>query len=154
MRREHRQGGLGQAAIGGDLAAEDADQRRLARRGVKLENIVPGRGLGGGSAIVVQGADARIGPSDLIRLNRRPEIFARAGAKIRNLLGRRLHLIGVAGVILLGRSDQGEFAFEGKRKEDAPVGILKDVAAIVGIKPGHDDMAAFDQTDGGGRFAT
>src|SRR5262245_37002292 len=50
-------------------------------------------------------------------------------------------------MVLIGRSDQGEVALIGDSKADAPVGILKDVAAVVFIELVDHDMAALHHAD-------
>ena len=61
---------------------------------------------------------------------------------------------GSPAVVLVRRSDQGKVILKRDRKEHAAVRILENIASIVGIEPGRDDVAALDETDGGRRFAS
>ena len=61
VRRQSPQRILGEAAGGGDLAAEDREQRR-ARLGLELQHVVPRRLLRRRGAVVVQRPHAGIGP--------------------------------------------------------------------------------------------
>ena len=111
IRRELLQRLLGQPAIGGDLAAEDRQQRRAARR-VELEHVVAGRRLGLAGAVVVERAHAGEGPDHVGRRHRLGEICADRVAEIGDLLRRRLHLRRIAVVIAVGGADQREVALD------------------------------------------
>jgi hypothetical protein len=148
--RQDRQRGLRQSAIGGDLAAENAEKRRRVFGWVKFENVVARCFLSFfGDAIVIEGTNAGIGPHHLVGGDRRPEVAARSVAKILDFLWRHVHRIEVAAVIEVGRADQGVVLFEGDDEKHPPVLILQDIAPVVAKQPPDDDVTAFDEPDGG-----
>ncbi len=57
---------LGQFAIGGQLAAEDGQQRRLTVFIVNIQGIVAGNGLRRIRLVVAQRTDAGVGPDDIV----------------------------------------------------------------------------------------
>ena len=92
LRKEGPQPGkrmFGKAAEGCDLASEDGERRRLARRCVEIENIVPGHGRGIARAIVEKRADAGITPNHIGWTNGFAEIAADALAKVIDLSAAR-----------------------------------------------------------------
>ena len=78
---------LGEPAIGGDLAAEHRQERRRACRGIELQNVVAGRLLRLGGAVIVERPDAGIGPADPVR--------ARPGLRKYSLTGAE-KIVGLA----------------------------------------------------------
>ena len=135
---------LGEAAIGRDLAAIDRQQRRAAGL-VELENIIAGGRLGFAGAVVIERADAGIGPHHVLGLDRLGQIFADGIAEIFDFRSRRLHLGRVAIVIAIGGADQREIVLVGNHKDDAAVAVLKHVGAVMRIEFRHHDMGALHQ---------
>jgi len=72
---------LGEAAIGRDLAAVNRQKRRAAGR-VELENVIAGSGLGFACAVIIERANAGIGPNHVLRLDRFGKIFADGIAEV------------------------------------------------------------------------
>ena len=116
---------------------------------VEFENVVAGRFLRLGGAIVIERTDAGIGPQHLVGGDRRPEVIACRVAKILDFLFRYAHRIEVAAVIEVGRANQGVVAFERDDEEYPPVLVLQDVAAVVAEQTPDDDVTAFDEPDSG-----
>ena len=148
-RRQDRQRRLRQSAIGGDLAAENAEKRRRIFGWVEFENVVARCFLRLGGAVVIEGTDAGIGPDHLVGGDRRPEVAARGVAEILDFLWRHVHRIEVAAVIEVGRADQGVVSFERDDEKHPPILVLQDVAAVVVKQTPDDDVTAFDEPDGG-----
>ena len=142
-RRKLFQRAFGEPAIGGDLAAEHVQQRRAVA--VEAEHIVPRRRRGRARPVIVKRPDPGIGPDHLPGRDRPGEIAACEGAQIVAFLVGAARLAGRAVMVHVGRPDQREVLFVGDRKDDPPVGALKEIAAVVVVKPGHDDMAAAHQ---------
>jgi hypothetical protein len=145
VRSELLQGVLGQAPIGGDLAAEDGEQGRLPRRGVEVEDIVPRRLLRGARAVVVEGTNPRECPDHVLRAHGIAEIRAGSGAEVGDLGRARAHRVRRAGMILVGGADQREIALVGNGEHDAPVAVLEDVGPVVPVEARHHDMASPDE---------
>ena len=140
---------LREAAIGGHLAAEHRQERRLAVGGVEFEHVVARRLLRPRRAVVVERPQARIGPDDGVLAERRAEIVADRGDEIGDLGIVGGDVRGIAVEILVRGADQREVAMEGYGEDDASVGVLEDVGAAVIEQPPDDDMAALDQPDAG-----
>lgn len=83
------QDALGQAAVGRDLAAEHPEQWRAALR-VQGQDIVAGGFLRTCRAIVVEQADAGVGPGDVGRRQRTLEVAGCRLAGIVDVLWRRV----------------------------------------------------------------
>ena len=60
---------FGEAAIGGDLAAIDRQQRHAAG-GLEFEHIIAGGGLGFAGAVIIERTNAGIGPDHILGLHR------------------------------------------------------------------------------------
>ncbi len=135
---------LGEAAIGGDLAAIDRQQRRAAG-GVEFEHVIAGGGLGFAGAVVIERANAGIGPDHVRRLDRLGQIFADGSTEIFDFLGRGLHLGGVAVVVAIGGADQREIVLVGNDEDNPAVAVLEHVGAVVGIEFRHHDVGALHQ---------
>ena len=120
-------------------------------RRIEFEHVVAGRRLGFAGAVVIERAHAGIGPDHVLRQHRLGEILAGRSAEIVDLRGRRLHLGRIAVVIAVGGADQREIVLVGNGENDAAVGVLEDVGAVVIVKFPHHDMAALHQPDLGPR---
>src|SRR6476620_10368540 len=123
IRREAFERFLGEAAIGRDLAAVDRQQRRAAGR-VEFENVVAGGGLGFAGAVVIERANAGIGPDHVLGPDRFCQIFADGIAEVFYLFGRGFDLGGIAVVIAIGGADQREILLIGNDENDAAVAVL------------------------------
>ena len=143
---------FGEAAVGGELAAEDGEQRGAAGCGLQIQVVVAGGSLGLRGAVVVEGADAGIRPDDLVRGDGMFEVFAGAAAEIGAFLGGGGGVGRVTLEVEIGGADEGEVAFVGDDEDDPAVGVLEDVAVVVRVEAADDDMAAFDQAGAGGGF--
>jgi hypothetical protein len=121
---------LGEAAVGGDLAAEHRQQRGASGRGVKFQHIVASRRVWGTGAVVVERADARKTPHDVGRYWP-GEIEGEGVAQIGNLLGRRHYGCRVAREVAIGGADERIGAFKWNGEDDAAVRVLEHVGTIV-----------------------
>ncbi len=74
---------LGEAAVGGDLAAEHREHRR--GRGAQLQHVVAGDGGGVGGAVVVQRAHAREAVHHVRGPHRRAEVSPHGAAEVLDL---------------------------------------------------------------------
>src|SRR6476661_8018712 len=124
---------LGETAIGRDLAPVNRQQRRAAG-GIELENIVTGRGLGFAGAVVIERANAGIGPDHVLGPDRFRQIFADGIAKVFYLFGRGFNLRRIAVVIAIGGADQREIVLVGNDEDDATVAVLEHVGAVVRVE--------------------
>ena len=149
-RRQFLQRVLGEAAVGGDLAAEYAEQGRRRRPGRSARSRAshPARRC----AVVVQRPDAGIGPHHVRRLTPLRKYWLAARRDRRSRRGGA-RLGGIAMIILIGRADQGEILLVGDGEEDAAVGVLEEIAALVIVELGHHDVRALHQPHFGGRRA-
>ena len=144
--------GFGKPAVGRDLAAEDRQKRRLPGRRVKAQHIVTGRFLRLRGAVVIERAHARIGPDDILASDRPCEIFACRAAEVNDLVLARRNRRRVPGIVEIGGADEGEVVLVGDCEDDAPVGILEDIAAVVIVELAHDDVRALDEAYPGRRI--
>src|SRR6266404_832285 len=133
IRREAFERFLGEAAIGRDLAAVDRQQRRAAGR-VEFENVVAGGGLGFAGAIIIERANAGIGPDHVLGPDRVRQIFAHGIAKVFYLFGRGFDLGRIAVVIAIGGADQREIVLVGNDEDNAAVAVLEHVGAVVRVE--------------------
>ena len=138
---------LGQAPVGGDLAAEYIEQRRLAFRRVGLQHIIARGLLRLRGTIIIERTHAGIGPDDMLALDRLDEIFAGGGAEIIDLGIADFHLGRIAVIVLIGGADEGEILFVGNGENDAAIGVLEEVGARIVELLLHDDMAALHEAD-------
>ena len=146
MRPQPVESRLGEAPVGGDLAAEHRQQRGASGRGVKFQRIVAGRRVGGTGAVVVERTDAGETPHDIARHDRPGEIEGDGVAQIGNLLGRRHHGRRVPREVAIGGADQRIGAFIWNGEDDAAVRVLEHIGTIVVEQSRHHDVGALDQT--------
>ena len=147
MGLQHRQGGFGQAAVGGDLAAEDGQERGGSGGGVEFEDVVSCGFLRGGGTVVEEGADAGIAPDRHIGGDLFAEVGAGGAAEVFDFIGAGADARGVAFEVEVGGADERKILLVGDQEEDAAVGVLEDVAGVVVVELAHDDVAALDQPD-------
>ena len=146
MRLQLLQRMLGQLAKGRDLAAEDRQQRGDSIGIVELEHIVASHRRGACRFVVMQRADAGIGPDHIGGRDLLDEMIVDDLAEIGDLLGRYDDLGGIALIGLVGGADQRMVAFIGNGEDDAPVVVLEDIGLLALEQPRDDDVAALDQT--------
>lgn len=137
---------FGKPAIGGELAAEDVEQR-CGTFAFQLQHIVARRLLCLRGTVVIKRPDRRIGPDDIFRLDRLFEIFRRRIAEIDGLLFGDPDILGIGGIVAVGGADQCEVALVGDGEDDAVVGVLKEIGSHIVELLFHDDMAALDEAD-------
>src|SRR3979490_724536 len=123
---------LGEAPIGGDLAAVDRQPRRAAGV-VEFENVIAGSGLGFAGAVVIQRPNAGIGPDHVLGLDRFRQIFADGIAEVFDLFGRGFTLGRGAIAVAIGGADQREVVLVRNDEDDPAVAVLKHVGAVVRI---------------------
>ena len=114
-------------------------------RRVELQHIIAGDVFRLAGAVVVERAHAGIGPDQFVGRELVAEISVGHIAEIGDLvrIGRRR--IQIADEIFIRRADQREVVGERQREDDAAVGGLQNIAAVVIETLAHDDVAAFDQ---------
>ncbi|OIQ67894.1 hypothetical protein GALL_505240 [mine drainage metagenome] len=132
---------FGKAAVRGDLAAKHRQKRR-AGVGIERKDIVARGRRGGFRAVVIKRAHAGIGPHDVIACDGPREIVAGEGTEVVLFFRGANHLAGFAVVVLVRGADQGEVGLIGNRKDDAAVGTLEEIAAVVVKQAVGDDVAA------------
>ena len=145
--RQLRQGVLGKAPIGRDLAAIDGEERRLAVTLVEHQGIVAADVLRLAGAVVIERAHAGIGPDHVGGADLGAEIFVDDAAEIFDLLAGRDHGRRIAGKSAIGGADQREVALEGNGEHDATVHRLQNIGAIMIVKFAHHDMRAFVEAE-------
>src|SRR5215470_8927625 len=141
---------LGEAPIGRDLAAEYREQGGLTGWGVEIQHVIAGRFLRPRRAVVIERADARIGRDNVGRRHRLAEILAYRCTQIGDLLWAGGGLAGITEVVTIRGADEGKVVLVRDGEDDAGVGTLEDVAAVVIEQTRHDDVAALDEADGSG----
>ncbi len=114
---------------------------------MQVKNVVAGRFLGRAAAVIKQRADPGIGPHNVIRTDRRLEIFTGGGAQIGGFVGRCVNFVKVAFKIHIGRTDQCEITFIGNGEDHPVIGILEYICAVMVKNFRHYDVAALDQPD-------
>ena len=65
------------------------------------------------------------------RLHRLREILARRGAEIVDLGVADLHVVRIAGIVLVGGADQRELVLVGNGEDDAAVLVLEEIGARI-----------------------
>ena len=136
---------LCEPAIGGDLAAVNREQRRLAMGRVERQHVIAADVLGRLGAIAVQRPHARIGPDHVLGLDGLAKVGVRGPAQIGDLVGACGDRAGIAVVVLVGGADQGEIALVRNGENHAAVPALEDVGVVVPEQLWHDDVAALDE---------
>src|SRR5690606_234827 len=121
-----RQCGFRQLAVSGELAAEYVDEGRLAARVIALQHIFARRVLRLGRPVIIEGTHAGISPYDIGRGDGLAEIFARARAQIVDFRRRDPHVGGIAAIVEIRRTDQGEVGLVRYREKDAAVAVLEE----------------------------
>ena len=148
--RQRLQRVFGQSAVGGDLAAEDVQERRAAF-GPQLEHVIP-RGLGGrGRAVIIQRAHARIGPDDIIGGDVLLEIAVGEIQQILLFCRRADRFVVWRAVVLIGGADQREIGLIRDGEDDAPVGALKEISLVMVKQAPRDNVRAAHQAHTLGR---
>src|SRR5439155_20165837 len=99
-----------------------------------------------GRTVVVELPHAGNSVHDPLRRDDVAKKDAGGAAQVAHLLGAAHRRGGIGGEILVGGADEGELALVGNGEDDAPVGVLKDVGAVVLEQTPHDDVTALDQT--------
>ena len=142
---------FGQLAVGGQLAAEDGQQRGFApRRALEAEGIVAAD-LGGGLALLIQQRPyPGVGPDHVVVAELLVEVAVHRVEHVALLLGRAVNRAGVVAVLDVGGADQGEVLLVGNGEQDAAVGVLEDVGVIALEGLAHDDVRAAHQPQLGG----
>ena len=141
---------FGKSAIGGDLAAEDVEQRR-APFGPQLEHVIP-RGLGRrGRAVIIQRAHTRIGPDDVVGGDVLPEIAVGEIQQILLFCRRADGFVVWRAVVLIGGADQREIGLIRDGEDDAPVGALKEISLVMVKQAPRDNVRAAHQAHALGR---
>ncbi len=141
---QHR---LGEATVGGELAAEDVDERRYPGCALDREHVIPRHLLRPACAVVEERPHPGIGPDHVLGPHGHTEIDTRGGAEIGDLRRRRLRPRRVAVVVVIGRADQGEIVLEGDGEDEPPVACLEEIGARVVVFARDDDVAALHEPD-------
>src|SRR6476659_5548501 len=94
-----------EAAVGGDLAAEDRDNGRGTRRRIELQHIVARCSLRVAGPVIVERADASIAPNHVWSVDGVFEALRDSPTKIVHLFRGRRGLAGIALKITVGRAD-------------------------------------------------
>ena len=137
-------GFLGQAPVGGQLAAEDGQQRRAAV-GVERQPVIARDGLGVARRVFQQRAHAGVAPHHVLCAHGLAQAGTGRVAQVGDFRFVDGDLARIARVFHVRRADQGEVAFIRNDEDDAPVHVLEQVGVIVFEQAGHDDMAALHQ---------
>lgn len=146
MRRKLCQRRLCETAIGGDLAADDMQQRWTGAH-IQVQAIVPAdRGRIAG-AVIVERANAGKAPDDHLPRDRVAEKPICEIEQVVDFGVRNMRVLGIALKALVGGSDQREGVLEGQREDDAAIAVLKQVSLVRAVETRDDDMAAFDEPD-------
>src|SRR5262249_4123025 len=85
------------------------------------------------------------GPDDVGRFDLRHEVAVDDLAQIVDLVGRDLHVGGIAVIRQVGGADQREVALIGNGEDDAAIGVLQDVGLRSVEEAAHANVAALDQ---------
>ena len=141
----------GQPPVGGDLAAEHRQQRRLRIRDIEHQRVVAGDGRWVGLAIVVQRPHAGIRPHHVGGRDRFRQVTIRRPAKIIDLFRSNGRGAGQIVDFDVGRADQREVALVRNHEHDALVVVLQDERMRARELALDDDMAALDLLDVGAR---
>src|SRR6185437_11661576 len=143
---------FGELAEGGDLAAEDVERRRPARR-VEIEYIVARHRRWIALAVVKQGADAGERLQHVLALEFVLEISIHGGDEIGDLALVRRDLLGAAGERNIGCADQRLVAVVRVDENDALVVVLHQISLRPVPELARDDVAALDQPHRATRIA-
>src|SRR5258707_475652 len=100
--REASKCSLGEASVGGDLAAEDRQQRRAPWRRIEFQHIVPRRGLSVTRMIIMERSHAGIAPHHIGGRKRSRKKFRSPCAEKSNFTPGRGELRRTAGKIQFG----------------------------------------------------
>ena len=139
---ERPEGGFGELAVGGDLAAEYGEQRGALA--VQVERVIAGHRRRIGGFVVAQRAYAGERGDHLVAGQRGAEVRIDYVEQIVDLVVAGPDTGRIAPITHVGGADQAEILFVGKDEDNAPVAVLQDVGAFVGIEAGHHHVAALD----------
>src|SRR5690606_7883890 len=131
----------------GELAAEYVDEGRLAARVIALQHIFARRVLRLGRPVIIEGTHAGISPYDIGRGDGLAEIFARARAQIVDFRRRDPHVGGIAAIVEIRRTDQGEVGLVRYREKDAAVAVLEEIGPIVLELAADNDVTALHEAN-------
>ena len=138
---------LGQFAIGGQLAAEDGQQRRLTVLIVNIQGIVAGNGLRRIRLVVAQRTDAGVGPDDIVPAEGLFKVRVIDVQQIVDLFIINGHRFRIALILDVRRADDRELIHPRNNKYYAFIFVLQNISLFLGMHPRHHDVAALDQTD-------
>ena len=146
MRRQPVHRLLGEAAVGGQFAAQDRQQGRQAPAAVQFEPVVPGDSRRRrGPVVLVERANAGVRPHDVRRCRR---LLQEAGDGIDQVCRFGRIDRDSAGLALewnIGRADQRKPVLERQQEDDAAVVVLQNIGIVRAGDSRHDDMAALHQ---------
>ena len=138
---------LGELAEGGDLAAEDRQQRRLPVWRVELENIVARHRARVVGVVVVERPDAGEAVHDIVAGELALEVAVDHLEQIVDLAGVGGDVLGPPFIGNVGRADQREIVLVGIDEDHALVAVLDEIGLPALPEFRHDDVAALDQAD-------
>ncbi len=138
---------LGQFAIGGQLPAEDGEQRRLAVLIVNIQRVVAGDRLRRIRLVVAQRTDAGVGPDDIVLAEGLFKVRVIDVQQVINLFIINGHRFRIALILDVRRADDRELIHPRDNKHNTFIFVLQNVGLLLGMYPRHHDVAALNQAD-------